>query len=57
MSAPRRQRIPEERWESLKATIQRLYLEEDKKLEGNDGVMDILLHQHKFCARYIIHFH
>ncbi|KAF2704054.1 ankyrin [Pleomassaria siparia CBS 279.74] len=48
MSATRRPRLPGEEWEDHKAEIRRLYLEEDRKLEGDDGVMDIMLRKHKF---------
>lgn len=51
MSAARQQRLPEEEWESHKTIIRRLYLEEDRKLEGDDGVMDIMLRKHNLRAR------
>jgi hypothetical protein len=56
MITKRQQRIPEEQWAQHKSKIQRLYLEDDRHLEGHDGVMDIMLRQDEFYARYNIFF-
>jgi hypothetical protein len=53
----RRQRIPEEQWAQHKTKIRRLYLEDDRHLEGHDGVMDLMLRQDEFYARYKSSFH
>lgn len=51
MSQQRRSRIPDEKWEEYKDTIKRLFYEEKKTLEGEDGVISTMARDHGFSAR------
>jgi hypothetical protein len=53
MSLPRRPRISPDEWKRHKSTVQRLYLEERRKLEGPDGVIDVMQKAYNFRARYV----
>jgi hypothetical protein len=44
-------------WIAHKDTIQTLYLEEDRKLLGPEGVMEVMLNRHQFSATYVLRFH
>jgi len=49
--APRRNtKIPEKEWEVRKDLIRRLYLDENRKLMGSDGVIETMK-GHGFSAR------
>jgi len=45
-------RIPDEVWNSHKLAIGELYIGEDRKLCGHEGVMDIMTRRYGFSPRY-----
>ncbi|KAF2678237.1 ankyrin [Lentithecium fluviatile CBS 122367] len=49
-STPRARKIDEATWERHRSTIERLYVTEDKQLEGKDGVIVIMTKGHAFTA-------
>jgi len=51
METSRKRRISDEVWEQYKCIIQRLYLEEDRSLEGEESVSEAMKRDHKFFAR------
>jgi hypothetical protein len=53
MSSHRRPRIPSDEWERHKAAIRGLYLDERRKLEGQNGVIDTMQKIHGFVARSV----
>jgi hypothetical protein len=44
-------KIPEEVWIRHRPTIEHLYISEDRRLERQDGVMQIMEDQHGLFAR------
>jgi hypothetical protein len=44
-------RINEETWEHHRNTIHRLFVDEERKLDGLGGVMDIMRGKYGFTAR------
>lgn len=44
-------RIPSSAWEHNRSLIQDLYLKQNKELEGEDGVVNIMKVAHGFVAR------
>ncbi|KAF2265408.1 hypothetical protein CC78DRAFT_579384 [Lojkania enalia] len=50
MSGQRRRRIAGNIWESHKRTIHRLYIEEDRKLDGEDGLINVMERVYHFEA-------
>ena len=44
-------KIPEDIWERHRGEIQRLYIKEKRKLEGEEGVVDTMARLHDFIAR------
>jgi hypothetical protein len=47
--------IPEALWGRHRPTIQRLYIQEGRKLEDSNGVIDFMGKHHNFHARYVGH--
>jgi len=47
-------RIPEEVWNSHKLAIGELYIGEDRKLHGQEGVMEIMTRRYGFSPRYAL---
>ena len=45
-------RIPEKEWAKHRDVIRSLYIEQGKKLQGEDGVIDIMTRLHGFPATY-----
>lgn len=43
-------RIPQSEWETRKEIIRSLYLEDDLKLNGLGGVIDVMTTHHAFSA-------
>jgi hypothetical protein len=54
MNQQRVRRLPDEEWIRHMDDIKRLYLMEDKKLEGEGGLIRIMESEHNFLARYRI---
>ncbi|CAN9183443.1 unnamed protein product [Alternaria alternata] len=48
MSKPLARRIPDDVWESYKVPIGDLYIGEDRKLDGHEGVMDVMTRRYGF---------
>jgi hypothetical protein len=53
MSKSLARRIPDDVWNLHKATIRELYIVEDRKLDGYDGVMDIMTKRYDFSPTYV----
>jgi hypothetical protein len=51
MEVNRSNRIPDQDWEARKEDIRRAYLDEDKKLDGPDGVIRLMSTRYGFTAR------
>ena len=49
MAATGARKIPEEEWVFHKQTLKRLWLDEDRKLLGDNGVMEVMT-EHGFDA-------
>jgi len=50
MSAKGAKNIPEKDWLAHRQTLKRLWLDERKKLQGEDGVMDFMETRYEFVA-------
>ncbi|KAH8641828.1 hypothetical protein IG631_04769 [Alternaria alternata] len=55
MSRSLARRIPDDVWNFHKATIRELYIVEDRKLDGYDGVMDIMTKRYDFSPTLAVH--
>jgi len=53
MSKPLARRIPDDVWESYKVPIGDLYIGEDRKLDGHEGVMDVMTRRYGFSPTYV----
>lgn len=53
MSQQRRSRIPEHDWETHKSIIDNLYIKQNRKLEGKDGLMYAMKRDYGFFARCV----
>lgn len=53
MSRSLARRIPDDVWNFHKITIWELYIVEDRKLDGYDGVMDVMTRRYGFSPTYV----